>query len=465
MTGNTVEQQVFGLGRGVDQEAVVIGSQAVHLSLPGFRDPRDTDIAVSQEAFAYLRQQPDWEQLDDGLLTRDGVDVGTGWGGVMDYAGLRGRSWQTDSGVRVAGLPDAYAYKQRRGTQSDVEDMSFIREYLQGADKGLLSAGLIPHEVAAATECLPEELRDHPQAAAAILLAANGLHTVYTVYGHPQIGQANAITGDLERPDFHVPATYHNGFGLLDDAKALQQHLINIGTSAHDHLLALAIDPFTDAIYGNGRHSDNPEGYDELRSASLLRARAEQAGFTEAEARRMHEVALATAFDEATGAQRGKHAADFLARAVVAVDLQTLSEPDCLEQSIALAVEDGFSARFNPARTLGRVVVERGERVYSTAQALELIDRFADAKPVNAPDGPTVLEAFSSRLIGNGGFQRTYEYPADWTLNNPELRKRHARAIEALGTRLLNREITAVEAGTLAAEYTAASIATLPKAM
>ncbi|HYH75137.1 MAG TPA: hypothetical protein VD735_04215 [Candidatus Saccharimonadales bacterium] len=454
MTGNTVEQQVFGLGRGIEQEAVVIGSNAVQLALPGFQGAHNTDIAVSQEAFAYLQQQPDWEQTADGLLMRDGMHVGTGWGDAMDYAGLQGRSWQTEAGVRVAGLPDVYAYKQRRGTAADVRDMAVIRDHLQGASHAPLAARCMPHEVAAAQQCLPEELHDHPQAAAAILLAANGLHTVYTIYGHPGIGQANQITGDLERPDFWVPATYHNGFGLIDDARALQRHLDNVGAPAHDRLLALAIDPFTDAVYGNGRPSDNPESYDELRSADLLRARALQFGFSKADAQRMHKVTLETAFDEATGTQRGKYAIDPLARAVVAVDLQTLSERDWLEQSIDLAVEDGCSARFNKARTLGRVLVEQGQRVYRTAEALECIDRYADAKPADAPDGPTVIEYVARRLMGNGAFQRKHEYPAGWTLNNPQLRQRHADAVEILGARLLAREITAVEAGQLAAAHT-----------
>src|SRR6185503_16502856 len=106
----------------------------------------------------------------------------------------------------------------------------------------------------------------------------------------------------LERPEFGVPATYHNGFGLVADAHRLQRHLHNIGAPARDRLLALAIDPYTDAIYGNGRYADNPEGHDELRSAELVRAHALHLGFGRDEANRMYTITLDTTFDEATGA-------------------------------------------------------------------------------------------------------------------------------------------------------------------
>jgi hypothetical protein len=454
MAVETIEQQVYDLGRGMEAEAVVVGSSAIRLAMPDFRDPHDVDVAVSPDAFAYLQQHPEWKQKADDVLTRDGVDVGTGWGGTMDFAALRDRSWQTDSGLRVAGLPDVYAYKQQRSSALDVRDMSYVRTYLQDGSRPPLTAQFIPYEVAAITQCLPEELRDDPEAEAAILLAANGLHTVYTLYGHPQIGQANQIMGQLERPEFQVPAMYHNGFELLRDAKSLQQHLANIGATTHDHLLALAIDPFTDAVYGNGRFSNNPEGYDELRSADLLRARALQVGFDKADADRMHAATLETAFDETTKSQRGKHAPDPLVRGVVGVDLQVLSDENSLERSVALAVEDGFSARYSQARTLGRVLIEHGARVLYVPQALELVDRYADVKPADAPDGPTVMQAFATRLLGNAPFLRTHGYPDGWTLNNPGLRETHAQAVETLGAQLLNGEITAVELGRRAAEHT-----------
>lgn len=441
MAREQIEQMVFGLGRGMAEDAVVVGSGVIDLTIDGARGPRDTDVALPRGAFEYLRAQGGWEEIvgDDGevsVIRRPGLDVGIGWGGTADYEGLRARSWQTGSGLRVAGLPDVYAYKQRRRSDGDMQDMQTIRDRLQGPDSSPLAARFIPHEVAAARACLPEELQDDPEAELAVLLAANGLHIVRTLYGHPQIDQANQIVGDLERPEFNVPATYHNGFGLEQDAMRLQAHMRNIGAPAHDRRLALAIDPYTDAFYGNGRFKNNPQGHDELRSAQLLRSHAQQLGF-EADADRMHDVVLDTTFDEEAKTQRGTKSADPLARGVVGVDLDPLARPEIVATSFDVAVEDLFSARFSPARTIGRILTERGERVYSTAQALELIDRYAHERPADAPDGPTAMQAFAARLAGNAGFIRSHQYPHDWTLDDPAERARSADKLEAISAELL----------------------------
>lgn len=450
MAHERIEQAVLGLGRGISDEAVVIGNSAVGLALPEFRAPHDIDLAVSEEAFGYLRDQLGWEEAandaDNPRLLKGGFDISTGWGGSMDYDSLRTRSWRTKAGVRVAGLPDVYAYKHARHSAADVADTDAIRRRLQDPVQSPFAAEYIPHEVAAARGCLPEELQADPDAQAAILLAANGLHIVYTLYGHSQIGQANQIVGDLERPEFGVPATYHNGFELLRDARLLQQHLANINAPVRDRLLALAIDPYSDAVYGNGRVKDNPSGHDELCSAELLMNHALRLGFSPEEADRMYAGVMGTTFDEATGGQRGKASADPLVRGMVGVDLQTLAEPGSVRSTFDLAVEDGFSARYNVARTIGRVLCEHDVRVLSTVQALEEIDRYADAKPADAPDGPTVMQAFSTRLAGNAGFHRLHRYPADWTLDNLPLRLEHADTLERLAALLLAREVTAVEA-------------------
>jgi len=267
---------------------------------------------------------------------------------------------------------------------------------------------------------------------------------VYTLYGHPQIGQVNQIIGDLELPEYQVPAAYHNGFGLIDDARRLQEHLSAVNAPAGDHLLGLAIDPYTDSIYGHGRFSDNPEGHDELRSAALLRAHALQLGLSQEQADRMYAITLATTFDEATLSQRGKNSTDLLARGVVAVDLQPLAEPSSVETSIDVAIEDGFSRRYSAARTIGRVLCAHGARVRSTTDALLLIDRYADERP--APDSPTVVQAFAARLAQNASFHGTHEYPVDWTHDNRSMRQDHADKLKDLSDRLLAGEITAVEA-------------------
>jgi len=447
MSHESIEQAVFGLGDGLADEAVVIGSGAVKLALPGFREPNDTDLALSEGAFSYLHSQPDWQEVTDPggatRLLKDGFDVGVGWG-PTNFEDLKARSWRTPDGLQVAGLPDVYAYKQRRESDLDVYDMTAIRERLHDPAQAPLLARLIPHEVAVARGCLPEELQDDPDAQDAILLAANGMHIVYTLYGHPQIGQANQIVGDVEAPEYQVPATYHNGFGLVDDMQRLQQHLKAIKAPIEDRLLGLAIDPYTDAVYGNGRFRHNPKGHDELRSAELLRARALYLGFSQEQADRKHDITLETTFDEDTGSQRGKDSTDLLARGVVAVDLQPLAEPNSVETSIDVAVEDSFSARYSAARTVGRVLCAHGERVRTTADALLLIDRYATERP--APDGPTVMQAFAGRLAQTTDFHRRHGYPADWTFDNKPMREDHAVKLEDLSSRLLAGEIPATEA-------------------
>jgi hypothetical protein len=460
MAHESIEQAVHELGRGVAQEAVVIGSQAIRLALPEFRQSRDTDVAVSPGVYDHLRQQPGWQEVPDsqGVLRilNDDLDVGRGWGGTMTHADLLRRSWQTDTGIRIASLPDIVAYKHRRGSESDVKDLAFIRSCLQDPGRAPLPARLLGHEVAAAQACLPEELRDDPDAQAAILLAASGMHIVYTLYGHPEIGQANQIVGDLERQEFGVPATYHNGFGLVADAQRLQRHLHNIGAPARDRLLALAIDPHTDSVYGFGRRSDNPTGHDELRSAELVRAHALYLGFDRDEAERMYNGTIGTTFDERAGSQLGKDSPDPLVRGVVGVDLQPLAEPTAVETTVELGAEDLHSARYSRDRVVGRVLRERGVRVFSTLDVVRAIDRYGGERPRGAsPDSPTAMQAFAGRLGGNAGFLRAHRYPRDWTLDNPAMREAHAVKLVDLEARLLAGEITAEQAYEEAVDHTA----------
>lgn len=441
MAYEQIEQVVMELGRGIAEEAVVIGSSAITLAMPEFRRPNDVDVAVSSEAFAYLLRQPGWEasQSADGTprLLKDALDVGVGWGDNANYPDLLARSWTMASGLHVAGLPDVYAYKHRRRQQADAADLQAVQAHLQNPNRSPFSARHIPHELAAAWDCLPAELRDHPDAERAAILAANGMHTVYTLYGHPGIGQTNQIVGELEQPEFGVPATYHNGFGLVRDAKALQRHLAIANAPADDCLLALAVDPYTDAVYGNGRFSNNPQGHDELRSANLVRGHALQLGFTPEEAERTHTVTLATTFDQRTGSQRGKHVIDPLARAVAGVDLYLLTEPGSVAASFALAIEDEFSVRASATRTIGKVLVANGVRIYSILDGLRSIDRYANERPADAPEGPTVRQAFAARLAGNATFHRQHQYPDGWTLDNPRMREEHAQVLERISTDLL----------------------------
>jgi len=448
MSHEHIEQAVATLGRGIAEDAIIIGSSAIACALPEFRSPNNIDVAIPEAAFNHLRTQPDWEEAEnfDGAprLVKDSLDVGMGWGDIADYDSLRSRSRTTDTNTLVAGLPDIYAYKHRRRQGNDVADMQAVQAHLHDPNRAPFSAQQIPHEFAAALSCLPAELQDHPDAARAALLAANGMHIVYTLYGHPEIRQANQIIGELEEAEFGVPALYHNGFGLIRDARALQQHLVDINAPVHDRLLGLAIDPYTDADYGGGRFKDRPLSHDELRSGNLLKSHALQLGFDPNDAQRMYDITLDTTFDEATKSQRGKHAADTLSRGVAGVDLYPLATPEALDLGAGLGIEDGFSKRAG-VRTIGRVLMAHGARIHSTVNGIHAIDRYATEKPADTPDGPTVMEAYANWMIGNGRFLRSHQYPDGWTLDNPSLRVENARMSEQVGADLLAGK-TAAEA-------------------
>jgi len=460
LTPDVITANILQLGRGLPEAAVVVGSSALALTIDTSRNPHDIDLAVPDDAFAYLRSSQGWTetQQPDGSprLTNGIFDVGTGWSDVT-HSELKERSWTSPEGLVVAGLPDISAYKQARHSEKDQQDLEALRARLHNPQLPPLSSRVMAHEVKAVRACLPEAVQDDPEAQTALLLAASGLHTIYTLFGHPGIRRVGQIVGSLELAEYGVPAAYHNGFGVVQDLRQLQNHLTNIGASPQDRLVALAADASSDAVYGNGRFSDNPEGHDELLAANLLRERALLLGCDEYTASRMHAAILGTTFDEKTKAQRGKRSSDPVVRAVAGIDLQTLAEPDSVEQTLALAVEDGFSARYSRERVIGRVMLEHNVRVDSVVTALQAIDGLADVRPSDAPNGSTVMQFFAGRLASNAGFQIGHEYPEGWTLDSPALRADHAAKLRKLGEKLATGRISAVDAHELAQEHTIAT--------
>jgi hypothetical protein len=410
------------------------------------RKPRDVDLAVSPEAYAYLRSQPGWEVKGD-RITKGPYDIGPSWEGTP-YADLTQRSWTTKEGIKVVSLSDVVSEKTwGRNNEKDRADLDAIRDRLLDPTRPPLPDNVKATEIDIARSCLPEGLRDHPDADVSVKTAANGLAVVRALYGDPRIGRPNQIVGSLERPEHQVPATYHNGFDLEKDVRTLQGHMSNIGATPAQHFAALEAESYSDIAYGGGRRSDNPTGYDELRSAELLAAHATMAGLPPEAVKERYDAVIGTGFDEKTGTQMGRHHPNPVVRGVAGVDLQVLSEPDAVPAAHDLAVEDGHSARASDARTLGKVAAEHGVRISSTLDGLRFIDQHPDAKPADAPDGPTVLEAHARRIGGSAGFhhpERGYRPPDGWTMEDKPMR--------TLNSAELGRESAALLNGTLTAE-------------
>lgn len=442
----TLTETMYQLGERVIEESVVVGSNAIKEALgEDFRTPHDVDVAVSPDAFSYLRDQDGWAERrsENGgvLITNGEVEVGLGWNDdTQTYEKLRERSWVTESGILVAGLSDVFAYKTKRGTEKDEQDLAAMRERLQNPAASPLSERVTAREADVIYNCLPEHVRDHPDVRQGIREGAEGMLIVNTLYGDPEIGNVNQIVGDLEKPEYRVPATYHNGHDLPHDVRRLTQHMDDVNEadaaagrpltfSPGDYGDGVAAETLTDSVYGFGRRPKkqdpkNPVRYDEFRSAELARSRALQLGSSPERAERQFNLVHGTAFTEGTGEQLGKYSDDPLVQAICGVDLQSLSEKGL---AFPLIVEDGFADRWSKARTAGKVADENNVTITTIDEGYQFYDTYADAKPSDAPGGPTVREYAVGRLRSNAGFAGWgYQYPPTWTRENKEQRLRNA---------------------------------------
>jgi len=450
-SAEAIDNSVLGLGEHIAKKAVLVGSAAIYATIAGAaRVPNDTDLSVEPEAYHYLRAQDGWKPkhepgATEGLITNGFYDVAVGWGD-QSHDDLAGRSWQSPGGVRIAGLSDVLAWKQNRDREKDQSDVTRVRRRLQNPSQPPLPLHTMPFERAIVQNILTERLHEHPGAETALWVAANGMMSVFALYGHPQIRRANQIVGTLELPEYGVPATYHNGFELADDMQTLSQHLEAVRASDTDHLLALMAEPYTDLVYGNGRLAHHPEGenYDEWLSGRLLKAHALMVGYEEPEADRLKQAVLATIFNESTRQQEGLDSLDVIARALVGVDLHTLSRSTSLVSSCDLAVEDGMSARYSRERILGKVLAEAEVRVSSTEQVLAFIDEHPDAYPKNKSPEHNVLSAYAGWLARSAMMHDPatgiYKHPHDWRFDRPDIRHQHARKLEELAERLLTAD-------------------------
>ncbi|MGW5514313.1 MFS transporter [Nocardia africana] len=406
------------------------------------------------------------------MLARGRFRVSVGLGGVVSHEALLRRSWEAD-GVRTAGLPDVYAWAQERGLERDVALTDWIKRSLLSPTCPPLPEEVIKREIDEVIEILQSRLPQgrleqldpevRQEVQRGVRLAAEGLFASRTLYGHPDIGRANHLYDDSDDPfekrDYGVAAFYHNGMNVAEDLRRIVENGLLQGADIRDIMSAMVADAWSDLVYGGGRRSDKPEGYDELRSAQLLHRRALSHGYDSSTARIMAFAVNGTGFDETTGIQmvalpafveqmreRWELSADGeftkamrVARWVAAADLQTLSEPDALVDSIELALEDLMSRRFSPTRAFGQVLSEWGFRVNYVEDALRLADRFGRIPP---EDGHiTVRQAFINRLRGNAGFihpDSGYRPPDGWLLGSRDMRRDHAAKMREIVYRLTN---------------------------
>ncbi|WP_433574773.1 hypothetical protein [Nocardia brasiliensis] len=450
-----IDGSVGRLGGRIAKDSIVLdrGAMAAAFGLGLSPGTSRLVLSVPEGAYRFLRGQPGWSehQSADGgpRLANGDYIVGMGWTRGPSHTDLLGRAWRTPAGTRVAGLPDVYAMMQERGAVQDLRDTALIRAWLGDPRRPPLPEHVIARQIAAVRSAMPDGLLRHADAPVATRLAANGMHTVCTLYGDPGVGRANQIIGDLELAEYRVMATYHNGFGMVEDLRDLQQHMRNVGAGPGVTLDAVAADAYSDAVYGHGRRRDNPTGYDELRSADLLREHALTLGYDPARAQRLHQAVLGTGFDEATKAQAGKHHPDILVQAVAGVDLHTLARPDNLLGAFDIALEDGISARHSPDRLLGRTFIENGIHIRTTRQGVAAVDEYADWRSNISSADRTAMDWLARRISGNGSFSDPvtgHQYPETWTLDNPALRAEHAAKSRELGGQLLDRNMTGLEA-------------------
>jgi len=439
-----IPSYVSRLGK-VAEEGIIVGSAAAYLALGGtFRVPHDIDLAVSQEGFNELRRtHPEWTEsaLSGGRprLQGDGFDVSVGWHKTQEA--LQERSWKISRELRVAGLSDVYAWKDQRDLAEDRDDLAILRARLQGEDSLPLTPDVMPQEIDFVQNCLPEHLRDDPDAETAILLAANGLHIVRTVYGDITQGYVNRIVGDMERIEYGALATYHEGGRHTPDGmRWLMRHFSAVNAadraagrketfSKWDFFDGLIAYSYHDAVLGNGRESFNPTSYDELRSSELVQSHANAQGYTRDNApTKLYKGVHRTTFHEASGMQLGATDPDPFVRAITGVDAQGLSEPDEGIRAYDLAAEYVTSGRPDRGRVVGKALVAREVRAHNTSQVLAFADTYADDRP--DPNGMTVRQAVVFELKRDASFLGDiYKYPEGWTGERQAIRAAHVKEL------------------------------------
>jgi hypothetical protein len=460
-------------------EIVVISSGVVEVVVgPDVRRAADIDLAVTEDVYRYLREQPGVEEVvhpetGEHRLQGNDIDVGLGWRGANRTMEQLQADGFTSNGVNFASLPTVYEYKQGRGEPKDHRDLEIIRNHLYG-DKPLPPA-MLKQEREFVEGLLPDHLHGRPE----VQVAANGLHVVRTVFGD-EAGSVRAYTGPVEhRP---VPATYHAWHHTANGLDAGQRNMAVANAEAAaeqrpesftdtDRLAHAAGYANHDAILGHGRQAANPDAHDERQSADMAVRHLEARGVTDSELlEKTHATVMATTFSEARKAQnidpgRGHIRAQ---EAGAASDMSAFRNPDGPLGAVRLTTEDlcrvgaGYDQPLNRLADELNANLQPGERpvrITSARDGMALIDQHPDFQVTKiGPDGPhtmTLREAAATHLAGSAGFMEKYQFPDSWRLGTREQQAQNAACMRDLSDQLRAGKITAVQALEIAERYAA----------
>jgi hypothetical protein len=447
------------LNLGLPPEAVVLaGSAALETVVgPDVRRAADLDLAVTPEVYAYMRDQPEMQEVTAASgyvsLIGNGLDISVGWGG-QSVEQLQQAGYVKD-GVHVAGLPDVYALKQNRGLEKDVRDLQIIRDRVYGNEP--LPLGMLGGELQFVNSCVAERLHGHP----ALHVAANGLYIVRTLFGHED-GLVRSYGGSVEQA---VPATYHawkhSAYGVRDGQRNMDQ--------IDDEQVAAGLPPqFTDTdrlaqaqfanhdvVLGHGRRAANPTAHDERQAAELTVRHLEAVGCGEDTPllEKSHAGIIVTTFNEATKGQDIDPARGHMAVQEVNAgsDMSAFRRPDGYAFSIRLAVEDLCRTGAGYDEPLSRLVTHINSSlpegvspvvIRSMEDGLQLIDKYPNFMVTKiTADGPqtmTLREAFATHLDGSGKFCAGYKFPASWQLGSATVQAENALRLTTAATAVQN---------------------------
>lgn len=331
----------------------------------------------------------------------------------------------------LSGLPSLYTAMQYGG---DTQHTAMIRERLLSREQPLLPLEVLARET---DELMPVFGRiagaeSDPQYEAAVHLASHALFTLYTLYGDPRTGVSNQIVGSLEKPEHGVRAFYHNAMEIIRELHDLQTHFDNLGNriSAADRLDGLVAELYTDIVYGNGRRSDSPEGFDELLSAQLLYDHACSLGYPHERAQRLMRIVLGTSFDETTKTQPGRVSNDLVVRGVTALDLHGLARAgEGVPSSQDITLENLMSGRYHFSRVLGRAACQKNIVLHTRQEGLDFVRAHYDMPVQGHPAAATLGKAYEYEMLGSAQFHESYRPPDGWTLADLQAQKENAEAI------------------------------------